>query len=104
MLLPSSPEGRHHQYVHQTHRLAPAGAHAHVQGVHEHQEVHQGELDSRVRGLLDDKAAHGVPNHVSSPCSEAHQLDQVSLEGRVVGRTEERRSRERVEAQIVPSN
>ena len=52
----------------------------------------------------DNKAAHGVPNHVSSPCSGAHRLDQVSLEGRVVGRTEERRSRERVEAQIVPSN
>ena len=38
----------------------------------------------------DDKAAHGVPNHVSSPCSGAHWLDQVSLEGRVVGRTEKR--------------
>ena len=72
MLAPFSSRGAPPQYVHQTHRLAPAGAHAHVQGVHEHQEVHQAECaGQQSQGAAgrrhDDKAAHGVPNHVSSP-------------------------------------
>ena len=57
--------------------------------MHGHQEVHQGELDSRVRGLLDDKAAHGVPNHVSSPVPPWLPAFK-SLEGRVVGLSRKR--------------
>ena len=45
----------------------------------------------------DDKAAHGVPNHVSSPVPPWLPAFK-SLEGRVVGRERG------VEAQSVPSN
>ena len=57
-----------------------------------------GQQSQGAAGRRHDKAAHGVPNHVSSPGSPAIK----SLEERVVGR--KRGGAGRVEAQIVPSN